>query len=353
MLKPIRNLISAGILAVLTALAVGMARFLPVFWFSFYTDFSRKAMRIIGAVTGWIPFCLWQVLAVLLVLSIPVGLAAAIKQKRILGWLTGLVETAVLLVFLFVGLWGLNHYAPTIGEQTGLEVQKSSVEELENAARWYAEQASAWSVRVDRDENDNVVLPDYGTLEDMAVACYDRLGERNERFADPVQAVKPLIASKAFSYTGTTGVFLCLTGEASVNTDTFPLNIPFTMCHELGHSLAVAAEDQANYCAYLACTASEDALMRYSGFYNAFLYCVSALRREDKDAAARVWELCSEQLVRDASANAAHNKQYEGKVQNTVQAVNDGYLKAFSHPSGVKSYGLVVDYLIAEYQKNH
>ena len=40
-------------------------------------------------------------------------------------------------------------------------------------------------------------------------------------------------------------------------------------------------------------------------------------------------------------------------ISEYLQAVNDGYLKAFSHPSGVKSYGLVVDYLIAEYQKNH
>ena len=47
MFKPIRHLIGAAVLAVLTAAAVGLARFAPEFWFSFYTDFSRRAM-------GWL-----------------------------------------------------------------------------------------------------------------------------------------------------------------------------------------------------------------------------------------------------------------------------------------------------------
>ena len=348
--RPIRNLISAGILAVLTAIAVGIARFFPDFWFSFYTDFSRKAIGIIGTVTGWIPVCLWQILLILLILAIPVGLVYAIRKKRVLGWLTALLELALLLIFLFVGLWGLNHYAPTIGEQTGLEVRPYSKGELEEAARYYARQASYWSVRVERDENGALVLPDHSELSDTAVAAYDRLAQENDRFSGAAGSVKPLLFSKAFSYMGTTGVYLCLTGEASVNTDTFPGTLPFTMCHELGHSLAVAAEEEANYCGYRACAASEDPLFRYSGYYTAFVYCSNALRRADRAAADKLWELCTEELRQDCARHVAHNKQYEDNaVQKVTEAVNDGYLKAFSQESGVKSYGLVVDYLIADY----
>ena len=37
MLKPIRRLIAAGSLLLLTGLCVALARLLPGFWFSFYT----------------------------------------------------------------------------------------------------------------------------------------------------------------------------------------------------------------------------------------------------------------------------------------------------------------------------
>jgi hypothetical protein len=39
-------------------------------------------MRALGVAFGWIPFPLWEVLLVLLVLSIPVGLVHAIRRSR-------------------------------------------------------------------------------------------------------------------------------------------------------------------------------------------------------------------------------------------------------------------------------
>ena len=127
---------------------------------------------------------------------------------------------------------------------------------------------------------------------------------------------------------------------------------PFTICHELGHSLAVAREDEANYLGFLACRASGSELFRYSGYYSAFIYCYNALYAENPTAARSLWDRCPEELIHDANVHVEHNKQYEGKVQEAAQAVNDAYLKTFDE-AGVKSYGLVVDYLIAEYQNNH
>ena len=352
MFKPIRNLIGAGALAVLTAAAVGLAHFLPEFWFSFYTDFSRTAMGWLGAAFGWIPFPIWEPLLVLIAAALIAGLIYAIKHKKILGWLTGLLEFAVLMVFLFMGLWGLNHFAPTIGEQTGLEVGEYSVDQLKQAAAWYAEQASFYAEGVERDGNGDVILPEFEDLSDEAGECYGRLAEYNERFAVSVPRVKPLLVSEAFAYMGTSGIFVCYTGEASVSTESFGLTQPFTICHELGHSLAVAREDEANYLAFLACRASQDELFRYSGYYCAFIYCYNALYAESPSAAKSLWDRCSEEMLHDSDVHVEHNKQYEGKVQDTAQAVNDAYLKTFDE-AGVKSYGLVVDYLIAEYFSSH
>ncbi len=349
MFKPVRHLIGAAILAVLTVAAVGLARFLPEFWFSFYTDFSRAAMKYLGLAFGWVPFPVWEALLVLLIIVVIWVLVYAVKKKKLLGCLSALLELAVLLIALFMGLWGLNHFAPTIGQQTGLEVKAYTVDQLKAAAAYYAEQASLWSTRVERDENGDVALPTFSEMSDEAAAAFGRLAEYDERFALSIPRAKPLLVSKAFAYMGTTGVFLCLTGEATVSTESFPLSQPFTICHELGHSLAVAREDEANYLGFLGCRAAESELFRYSGYYNAFLYCYNALYEESPSAARSLWSVCSQELAHDCNVHVEHSKQYEGKVQDAVQAVNDAYLKTFDE-AGVKSYGLVVDYLIAEYE---
>ena len=351
MFKPVRHLIGAGIFALLTAASVLLARLLPGFWFSFYTGFSRKALGLLGTVWGWLPFPAWELLLIVLIVAVIVGLVIAIRKKRFLGWLTALLELIVLMVFLFVGLWGLNHFAPTVGEQTGLKVEEYSVDQLKAAAAYYAEMASAFSTSVERDGEGNIVLPEFTVLSDEAVTAYGRLAEYNDRYELAVPCVKPLLSSKAFAYMGTTGIFVCYTGEPCVSTETYSLSQPFTICHELGHSLAVAREDEANYLAFLACRASTDDLFCYSGYYCAFVYCYNALYAESPSAAQALWNRCSEEMARDSNVHRDHNKQYEGKVQKAAQKVNDTYLKTFDEP-GVKSYGLVVDYLIAEYLNN-
>ena len=116
---------------------------------------------------------------------------------------------------------------------------------------------------------------------------------------------------------------------------------------------AVAAEDEANFCAYLACMASEDDDFRYSGAFGAYIYCHNALSKVDKTAASQIWSSLSDSVVADIRAANEHYAQYEGKVQDAAQKVNDTYLKAFSEESGVQSYGEAADLLIAWYLKNN
>lgn len=346
--KPVRNLIGTGILAAMTAALFAAARLLPDFWFSFYPDFSRAAVHFLGIAFGWIPFPLWEAALAALILGAIVWLVHDCRKRRFFNWLTGVLMLFTLLIFLFVGVWGLNYFGPSLKDQIGLEVREYTETELKQAAQFYAKQASEASKAVARDENGDVLLPSFAELADQAAKSYVNLGKHLPRFDYPVNRAKPLLVSKAFAYMGTTGVFVCLTGEPTVSTDCFPLAQPFTICHELGHSLAIAPEDEANYCAYLAATASDDPLFRYSGCYEAFIYCFNALHEVNPSAARKLWDLCSDELIHDCNVNVTHNQQYEGKVQEAAQTVNDGYLKAFRQ-EGVRSYGLVADYLIAAY----
>lgn len=352
MKKPGKRLIWAGVFALITAGTVALALLLPDFWFSFYTDFSHYSIYFLGTVLSLCPVPVWEILLVLLVLTMIGCLVWAVRKHRIPGFLAMLLEINLLGVMLFMLLWGLNHFAPPIGEQINLNVRKYSATQLEQAAAWYAEQASALSTQVKRDAGGEVVPPSISEQSETAVAAYKLLGAENSRFKRFAPVVKPLMGSTLFAEMGTTGIYLCLTGEAAVSTKTYGLTQPFTVCHELGHSLAVAREDEANYLAFLACRASEDELFRYSGYYCAFLYCYNAINEENPDVAAGLWEHCSEQMRQDSNRHVSHDKQFEGSLRDTAQSVNDTYLKTFNE-AGVKSYGLVVDYLVTEYLMNH
>ena len=107
---------------------------------------------------------------------------------------------------------------------------------------------------------------------------------------------------------------------------------------ELAHRQAVTAEDDANFCAYLACMASGSDDFCYSGAFGAYVYCHNALSKVDKSAASQIWSTLSDGVVTDLRAANEHYAQYEGKVQDAAQKVNDTYLKAFSEESGVQSY---------------
>jgi hypothetical protein len=61
--------------------------------------------------------------------------------------------------------------------------------------------------------------------------------------------------------------------------------MPFTMCHEVAHRLGIASEREANFAAFLACTASDDVRFVYAGDYSAFCYCFNALYRADPERA--------------------------------------------------------------------
>ncbi len=137
-----------------------------------------------------------------------------------------------------------------------------------------------------------------------------------------------------FSQFGITGIFVCFTGESCVNPDTYEVWLPFTMCHELAHRQTVAAEDGANFCAYLACMENESPEFQYSGAIAAYVYCHNALYKADKTAASEIWADLSDGVRADIQAANEHYAQYEGKVQDAATKVNDTYLKAFSEESG-------------------
>ncbi len=352
-MKTIGRLILSAIFLVLTGLLLTAASNAPQLIFSFYPSLIGKLLDAVSSVTAQLPFALWEVLVLLAILWLIYSLVRAFSKGRgFFYWLAGIVLFASVLAFVFTASWGLYHFDRDVSEKLGLDVRQYTTQELKQATEYYAEQVNMLSKSVARPDGGVADFSDFDALAAKAAVGFDALGEEYELFADADGSVKKLAAWPVYSYFGTTGIFVPFTAEASVNPDTYEVWLPFTMCHEISHRQGVAAEDGANFCAYLACMANPDAEYRYSGAFAAFTYCSNALNSVDPEAAAQIWNNLDMGVYADAMAANEHYAKYEGKVQETAQKVNDAYLKLFDEESGVQSYGECADLLIAWYLQN-
>lgn len=350
MTKSILRLISSGTLIVVTALLLLAANYINPLFFSFYPDFSRWIVGILAGVTSVFPFALCEILLALLLLWFIVSLIRAIVRRRMVRWLTGVLLSVCTIVTLFVAIWGLNYYAPSMTERLGLPDRQYTPAELKEAASYFRDRANELASGVERDADGVMVEYDFDTLAEHAGDGFKTLAQRYDCFNGSTVRVKKLLSSKLMGKAGTTGVFICLTGESGVSTTTFQAAMPFTMAHEIGHRMAFAREDEANFAAFLACDASERPEFRYSGYYLAYVYCYNALYKVDPEGARDVSAGCSELLRNDMRASSAHYDKIEDKKVSALQdTVYSGYLQAFSVESGTQSYGEVTDLLLTWY----
>jgi len=163
---------------------------------------------------------------------------------------------------------------------------------------------------------------------------------------------KPVLLSNLMCYTGIVGIYFPFTGEANVNMKTPDPSFPNTVAHEMAHQRGYAREDEANFISYLACIENPNIEFKYSGSLLALTYSINALYKEDKESADSLKTHFSEGLAKDLIYIGSFWEKYEGPVERITNDINDTYLKANSQKDGVKSYGRMVDLLIAYYKKN-
>lgn len=333
--------------------------------FSLFPDaveryYSNGIYPVIGKIQrilfGWIPFSIgdifYAVLIILLLRQI-VRMFRKIRRKQAdkaywLGGLKQLVWVVVLVYVSFNGLWALNYNRNGIAGQLGLEVSNYTQEDL----------VAVMSTITDRLETlDSAALltrediRKKRTLFSNAVVAYDSLSSENEVFDYSFRSVKPSLYSYLGNYLGFTGYYNPFSGEAQVNT-TVPLFIqPFTTCHEIGHQLGYAKENEANFAGYLAAKSSSDAAFRYSVYFDLYTYSWYYLYNIDSSLARKFSERLPLTVKNDYKELKAFNRKHRNPVERVIDKLYGEYLKANQQPSGKLAYNEVIAWLVAYYKK--
>ena len=345
----LKRLVPAAVFALCSFLLVFAARRAGDGFWSAYTAFSRSACGALAWLTSFTRFALWEPLAVALVVFVIARLISGIRSGAFWKRLCGLVLLLAAGSFALLGIWGLNYYAPPMAGRVGLSEELYTPRQLAEAVNYYMEQAEAWAPQAERGD-DGMLVMDIDALAAAAGEGYDALALEYPDFSGSRVRVKTLLSSPVMAKVGTTGVFVALTGESGVSTKVYPSAMPFTICHEMGHRLSFARENEANFAAYLACDAASDPALKYSGYYMAFIYCYNALYAADTELAMQTVQSIGPWLLADLNATTAHYDALEDeKAEAVYDAVYDSYLKTMSVDSGIQSYGEVVDLIAMWY----
>ncbi|WP_207510321.1 DUF3810 domain-containing protein [Longitalea luteola] len=305
---------------------------------------------------GWLPFSVGDIFYGLIIIWLlnkvyQTTRKIVKKQTNKKYWLHALLQIAFAVVVVYVSfnaLWGLNYNRRGVAYQLDLKVERYSKDDLVHLMQQLVVRLNSLDTvaRVNRK-----MLQRKQNLFNGATSAYEQLAQKDAHFTYSFKSVKPSLYSYLGNYLGYTGYYNPFSGEAQVNT-TVPLFVqPFTTCHEIGHQLGYAKENEANFAGYLSAKSSQDPLFRYSVYFDLYSYSRYYLYAQDSVAAKQL----DAQLPPGIKADYKELREFVKKHRNPVELIIDHlygqYLKANEQPGGKLSYNEVVAWLVAYYKK--
>ena len=319
-----------------------------------YPYVIRTLQGYLAEWSGSVDFLLWQLLAVALAVVILASLVAVIATKKsIIAWGGWVLSACAFVYLVHTMVWGLNYYAGPLAEDIRMESAQYTIEELADATEYYMDKANALSAKVKRDGSGNLTYPEFEELADRAGMGFQRLvyDRSYPIFAGSTLPVKKLGWADMYTSMGITGVTFGITGEAAVNPQIPDVLLPFTMCHEMAHRMCIASERDANFAAFLACSAHPMVEFEYSAYFMAFRYCYNALSSvktvAGAEATAAIKEGIGDTLRKDMNDyNTFFSEKQDKAATDLANTANDTYLKTSGEKSGIGSYSEVCDLLV-------
>ena len=300
---------------------------------------------------------LWAILVGVLIWIVSAIVSVVRGAASLEAFWKNSMSTMVLLLGIISCLYmvggGLNYFRSSFVQYSGLQVQKSSVEELTALCTELAAEADRLSTTVTRGQDGGMVM-----AQGFAGSCgkvkegYQALQDEYDGVLRAAAAIKPKAVhlSEVMSLCRITGLYSFYTGEANINVDTPQYSIPYTIAHESAHVCGFMREDEANYIAYVVCRASGDEETQYSGTMLALIHTLNALARTDAEAWQQIRVNLSPGVQADLALNSAYWNSFDTNVGKAAEKVNDTHLKMNDQKDGIQSYGRMVDLLLADWR---
>ena len=293
-----------------------------------------------------IPFSLWDVFWVLVILLIITGLILSILKKIKFGWY--ILRTAQLLAILyslFYILWGYNYFRPKIEKRIGWENSKDDELIFRSILDTLIVKTNCSYL--------SISSSDYSKIDSLVEESYRKnSSELGINYPNGTRRPKTMVFSNLFLKSGVSGYFGPFFNEIHVNHYLLPIDYPFVLGHEKAHQFGITSEAEANLVAFVICIKSEDQRLKYSGYQSLLLYFLkdASQMKGYKDYVNRL----DKRVIGDLRFRQKYYEGMQNKTLSKIQtAANNSYLKVNHIEKGVMNYNQVVSLVISWYNNSN
>jgi Protein of unknown function (DUF3810) len=294
--------------------------------------------RAVRAITGPLPFCLGDVLFAIAVVWLVRWWIVAFRRASGPWWQTA--ARVVLRTFAiacaifswFVFSWGYGYSRVSLADKIPVHNDRTDEDSVGRFADRVNDELSRDADPAHKDmlDDEQVAQRLVPTFE----ATIHRLGDRS---TFPPPRIKPTLFQPMLQASATTGFTDPWTHEVNVDASLFFFERPAVYAHEWSHLSGFNDEAEANFISVIACTTSNEPLLKYSGWL---------LVWENLPQDVHLTHSMGKTAYDDIMAiRARFARQVNKQVEHASQSAYDSYLKSNHVKAGYASYQLFIRWM--------
>ena len=252
----------------------------------------------------------------------------------------------------FVWTIGSGYYTTPIEKKLNLKTDEITKNEIFDTTLALSRELNELSNQIKYDENGSSIGYSCSELGKKISLTFKNLS-KNKSFPYVFNSkIKPIVLSVPITYANISGVYIPLTGEASVNTNYSDFIIATTSAHEMVHQRGVARESEASFVSFLALYKSDDAFLRYSADLDACSKLLLTLKKEDVNLYNKALSQINTKVIKDYNNHINHNKRFSSTaILEASSTINNSYLQVNGEVEGIRSYDKVCELICAYFIK--
>jgi hypothetical protein len=328
-------------------------------WVESYYTFGIYPVisRVLRTILGWIPFSIGDLLyaAVSILLIVKAWkFIRLLARRQVVEYLSREVfikylKLAFWIYIIFNLFWGLNYDRQGIAKQFALNTEQYTPGDLYELTRALQQKLNFYAGKVDSLKR--LPLDNNQTLFKEGIAAFKNASKQYSFLTYNQPSIKPSMLTYLGRYFGFTGYYNPFTGEAQLKTDVPVFTKPFIVCHEIGHQLGYAKENEANFSSYLAGRVSDNVEFRYSVYYDMYGYAMSDLFVYNPPCFIELKKSETEQVKKDNRVYRDYLFKSKNAIEPVMSVAYDRYLRMNNQPRGKEAYNEVIGWLMAYMKK--
>lgn len=308
-----------------------------------FYPYISSALRFISSI---FPFAIGDIIYVLLIGFVLYKIVRFFKKRKSLKRHHRIsiplqaLNFFLILYIIFKIVWGLNYSRPSISKELGIGNEKYNVKELVVLGNYFVDKTNALKLKQSK-------VPAYTIkeLESKSAAAYALMAQKNKVFRYQNPCLKSVLNPWVISKIGIEGYYAPLSGEANMNMNLPDFVKPYVSCHEIGHQLGIAYEDEANLLGYLTASNSTDVNYQYSANYEMLRYILFEIRIKSPEDYKILHAKLLPQILADFKTEKEFWRKYNGDMFGYMDAAFDSFLKLNNQKKGTDSYQDIVIWL--------